>query len=41
MDECAETLCIGRVHLRFHLDELGDYLKQCSIGKVKSEECVL
>jgi hypothetical protein len=38
MDECAETLSIGRVHLRFHLDEFGDNLKQRSIGKVKSEE---
>lgn len=38
MDERTETLCIGRVHPRFHLDELGDNLKQSSIGKVKSKE---
>lgn len=38
MDKCTETLCIGRVHSRFHLDELGDNLKQSSIGKVKSKE---
>ena len=38
MDEGAETLSIGRMHLRFHLDEFGDYLKHRGIGKVKSEE---